>query len=92
MVAAQQERDLNNNMGLQRGSNMGSGQIKAADYVLVAEVGSASSNTGGGGAAGVLGGLIGGQAGAIVGGFRTKKLESDVVLSLTNVRRSWWWI
>lgn len=88
MVAAQQERDLNNNMGLQHGSNMGVGQIKAADYVLVAEVGSANSNTGGGGAAGLLGGMIGGRAGAIVGGFRTQKLESDVVLSLTNVRTS----
>ncbi len=88
MTAAAQERDLNNNMGLQHGSNMGMGQIKAADYVLVAEVGSASSNTGGGGAAGMLGGLIGGRAGALVGGFRTQKLESDVVLSLTNVRTS----
>ena len=88
MVAAQQERDLNNNMGLQHGSNVGQGQIKAADYVLVAEVGSASSNTGGGGAAGLLGGLIGGSAGAVVGGFRTQKMEADVVLSLTNVRTS----
>lgn len=88
MTAAKQERDLNDNMGLQHGSNMGQGQIKAADYVLVAEVGSASSNTGGGGAAGLLGGLIGGRAGAVVGGFRTQKLESDVVLSLTNVRTS----
>ena len=88
MTAAQQERDLNNNMGLQHGSNMGMGQIKAADYVLVAEVGSASSNTGGGGAAGVLGGIIGGRVGGIVGGFRTQKLESDVVLSITNVRTS----
>ncbi len=88
MTAAKQERDLNSDMGLQHGSNMGKGQIKAADYVLVAEVGSASSNTGGGGAAGLLGGLIGGRAGAVVGGFRTQKLESDVVLSLTDVRTS----
>jgi hypothetical protein len=88
MDAAQRERDIGGSLGLQHGSNMGKGQIKAADFVLVAEVGSADSNTGGGGAAGLLGGLVGGRAGAIVGGFRTKKSEADVVLSLTDVRTS----
>ncbi len=88
MDAAARERDLNNSMGLQHGSNVGKGQIKAADFVLVAEVGSADSNTGGGGAAGILGGIVGGKAGAVIGGFRTKKLEADVVLSLTDVRTS----
>jgi hypothetical protein len=86
--AAANERNLNNSMGLQHGSNMGQNQIKAADYVLVAEVGSANSNTGGGGAAGLIGGIVGGKAGAIVGGFRTKKLEADTVLSLTDARTS----
>ncbi|HTN41124.1 MAG TPA: CsgG/HfaB family protein, partial [Asticcacaulis sp.] len=88
MDAAAREREIGGSLGLQQGSNMGKGQIKAADFVLVAEVGSADSNTGGGGAAGLIGGLVGGRAGAIVGGFRTKKLESDVVLSLTDVRTS----
>ncbi len=88
MNAAAKERELNQNLGLQRGSNVGKGQIKAADFVLVAEVGSADSNTGGAGAAGLIGGLVGGKAGAVIGGFRTKKLESDVVLSLTDVRTS----
>ncbi len=88
MDAAAREREIGGNLGLQRGSNVGKGQIKAADFVLVAEVGSADSNTGGGGAAGLLGGLVGGRAGAIVGGFRTKKSEADVVLSLTDVRTS----
>lgn len=88
MNAAARERELNQNLGLQRGSNVGKGQIKAADFVLVAEVGSADSNTGGAGAAGLIGGLVGGRAGAVIGGFRTKKLEADVVLSLTDVRTS----
>lgn len=88
MNAAAKEREIGQNLGLQRGSNVGKGQIKAADFVLVAEVGSADSNTGGGGAAGLIGGLVGGRAGAVIGGFRTKKLESDVVLSLTDVRTS----
>ena len=88
MTAAQKEREIGQNLGLQRGSNVGKGQIKAADFVLVAEVGSADSNTGGAGAAGLIGGLVGGRAGAVIGGFRTKKLEADVVLSLTDVRTS----
>jgi len=86
--AAQAERDLQQNLGLQRGSNVGQNQIKAADFVLVAEVASADSNTGGNAAAGIVGGLIGGRAGAVVGGFRTKKLEANTVLSLTDVRTS----
>lgn len=88
MNAAAAERELNANLGLQRGSNVGQGQIKAADFVLVAEVASADSNTGGAGAAGLVGGLVGGRAGALIGGLRTKKLESNVVLSLTDVRTS----
>jgi hypothetical protein len=88
MDAAARERDLNANLGLQRGSNVGKGQIKAADFVLVAEVASADANTGGAGAAGLIGGMVGGRAGAIIGGFRTKKLEANTVLSLTDVRTS----
>ncbi|WKL55871.1 CsgG/HfaB family protein [Asticcacaulis sp. ZE23SCel15] len=88
MDVAQRERELGNSMGLQRGSNMGKGQIKAADFVLVAEVSAADSNTGGGGAAGLIGGLVGGRAGAVVGGFRTKKMEAETILSLTDVRTS----
>jgi len=88
MNAAQRERELNNNLGLQAGSNVGKNQIKAADFVLVAEVAAADSNTGGGGAAGILGGMVGGRAGAVIGGFRTKKLEANTVLSLTDVRTS----
>ncbi|MBO9710776.1 MAG: SH3 domain-containing protein [Caulobacter sp.] len=84
--AAQAERNIGGNLGLQRGSNVGQGQVKAADYVLVAEVQGSNSNASGGAVAGALGGLIGGRAGALVGGLKTKKLEANTVLSLTNVR------
>lgn len=88
MNAAQRERDLAAGIGLQGGSNVGQNQIKAADFVLVAEVAAADSNTGGGGAAGIIGGMVGGRAGAVIGGFRTKKLEANTILSLTDVRTS----
>ncbi|MGK6320657.1 CsgG/HfaB family protein [Sphingomonas sp. DT-204] len=86
LQAAERERQIGGHLGLQRGSNVGQGQIKAADYVLVAEVQGANSNVSGGGAGGLIGGLVGGRLGALAGGLRTKKLEANTVLSLTNVR------
>ena len=47
LSAAQRERDIGGGLGMQRGSNVGQGQIKAADYVLVAEVQAADRNSGG---------------------------------------------
>jgi curli biogenesis system outer membrane secretion channel CsgG len=84
--AAQRERDIGSGLGLQRQSNVGQGQIKAADYVLVAEIQRADSNTSGGGAAGAIGGIFGGRVGGLLGGIKTKKLDANTVLSLTNVR------
>ncbi|MFM9829045.1 MAG: CsgG/HfaB family protein [Sphingomonas sp.] len=84
--AAVQERDIGSGLGLQRKSNVGQGQIKAADYVLVAEIQGANANVSGGGAAGVAGAIVGGPLGGLLGGIRSKKLEANTVLSLTNVR------
>jgi hypothetical protein len=84
--AAVTERDIGAGLGMQRGSNVGQGQVKAADYVLVAELQAADGNAGGSALAGIAGGLLGGTAGAIVGGIKTRKLEANTVLSLTNVR------
>lgn len=86
LSAAQRERDIGANLGLQRRSNVGQGQIKAADYVLVAEVQAADRNAGGSSVGGAVGGIIGGPFGGILGGIKTKKLEANTVLSLTNVR------
>ena len=49
LSAAQRERDIGGGLGMQRGSNVGQGQIKAADYVLVAEVQAADRDFGGSG-------------------------------------------
>ena len=87
LKAASKERDIEAGLGLQRKSNVGQGQIKAADYVLVAEVQAANSNSQGSGAAGAIGGLLGGRVvGGLLGGIKSKKLEANTVLSLTNVR------
>jgi curli biogenesis system outer membrane secretion channel CsgG len=84
--AAQRERDIGGNLGLQRKSNVGQGQIKAADYVLVAEIQGANSNASGSAVGGGLGAVVGGRLGGLLGGLKTKKLEANTVLSLTNVR------
>ncbi|MBN9015542.1 MAG: hypothetical protein J0H25_21515 [Rhizobiales bacterium] len=86
LQAAQLERNIGSDLGLQRRSNVGQGQIKAADYVLVAEIQGANSNVSGGGGVGAIGGLSGGRFGALAGGLRSKKMEANTVLSITNVR------
>nr|WP_223799797.1 CsgG/HfaB family protein [Sphingomonas nostoxanthinifaciens] len=84
--AAELERNIGGGLGLQRGSNVGVGQIKAADYVLVAEVQAANRNASGSAVGGALGGLVGGRFGALAGGVGSRKMEANTVLSLTNVR------
>jgi hypothetical protein len=86
LSAAQRERDIGGDLGLQRRSNVGQGQIKAADYVLVAEVQAANRNSGGSAVGAGIGGLVGGRFGGLVGGIGSRKMEANTVLSLTNVR------
>lgn len=86
LIAASRERMIDGELGMQSRSNVGRGQIKAADYVLLAEMQGANSNVSGGGVAGAVGGLLGGRVGGLLGGLRSKKLEANTVLSLTNVR------
>lgn len=92
MDAAMSERALAADGQLRNRSNVGRGQIRAADYVMVPDLISRNSNAGGGGvgaaAAGLLGGLIGGRAGVVVGGLNVRSRTADVVLTVTDVRSS----
>src|SRR5262249_1467051 len=56
--AAMQERNLAGGGQLQRGSNVGGGQIRAADYVLLADVVAQDNNSSGGGVGAAGGGPI----------------------------------
>ena len=86
------ERALAEQGELQRGSNMGAGQVKAADYFLQPDIVSTNKNSGGGGAGAALGGVLGhfggwaGAVGAVAGGINVKKGEANVTLSLVNAR------
>ncbi|MET0582252.1 MAG: CsgG/HfaB family protein [Pseudoxanthomonas sp.] len=86
--AAMGERALASSGELRGRSNIGKGQIKAADYVLVPDLIANNNDAGGNALGGLLGGLIGGNAGAIVGGLNFKKKTADVVLTVTDVRSS----
>jgi hypothetical protein len=68
------------------GSNIGKGQMKAADYVLVPDLASQNANSGGKKIGGGLGGLLGHKFGAVIGGVSLKSKTADVVLTLTDVR------
>ncbi len=86
---AQQERALASSGDLRPNSNVGKGQVKAADYVMVPDIVSKNNNASGTNVGGFLGGLVGGgTVGAIVGGININKKTADVVLSITDVRSS----
>lgn len=84
------ERALADSGELQAHSNVGKAQVKAADYVLVPDIVTGNSNSGGGGAGAVLGGLgraFGGAfLGGIAGGLNIKKKEANVTLTVVNTR------
>ncbi|HSM27262.1 MAG TPA: SH3 domain-containing protein [Thioalkalivibrio sp.] len=82
--ALQRERALAAGGELQRGSAMGGGQMAAADFIITPSIIHSDSNAGG--SFGGLGGLLPGSVGIIAGGIRTTQLESQVMLTLVNVR------
>ena len=86
------ERALAEQGELQKGSRMGAGQVKAADYFLQPDIVTANQNSGGSGVGAGLGGILGhmggwaGTVGALAGGINVKKGEANVTLSLVNAR------
>lgn len=80
------ERAMADNGELQGGSNLGKGQVKAADYFLQPDIVSGNSHSGGNAVGGALGGLLGHGFGAIAGGININKKEANVTLSLVNAR------
>lgn len=93
MQSRAMERAMADQGELQRGSNLGKGQVKAADYFLQPDIVSTNKNSGGGGVGGALGGALGGMfggagrvLGGIAGGINIKKGEASVTLSLVNAR------
>lgn len=83
MQNLQQERALGHGGDLRQGSNVGMGQMQAADFVLTPHVQVASSDTGG------VGGLLAGRLGvigAIAGGLKFKEASTSILVA--DVRSS----
>lgn len=81
------ERDLVGGDELQRGSNIGKAQMVAADYFMLPDVITGDQDAGGKSLGGGLGGFLGGRTfGGVLGGIKTKKLEAQTVLTVTNAR------
>ena len=85
---AQQERALAAGGTLQGGSNIGAGQVRAADYILVPDIVSRNGNASGTNVGGILGGFLPGGFGAIASHINISSKTADVVLTVTNVRTS----
>jgi len=88
MASRNMERAMADSGELQAGSNLGKGQVKAADYFLQPDIVSSNKNSGGNALGGVLGafGSRFGAVGAIAGGISIKKKEANVTLSVVNAR------
>lgn len=87
LAAAQRERALSSGGALQQGSNLGGGQIVAADYVMVPDIVSQNANASGNNFGAALGGLLGNRTlGALAGGLSFNSSTADVTLAITNVR------
>ena len=78
-----QERDLARSGELQSDSNIGKGQMVAADFIVTPSVVFSENNAGGVG--GAIGGLLGGRGGqalgAITGGLKFKQAETSMLLA-----------
>jgi curli biogenesis system outer membrane secretion channel CsgG len=87
MQMRQDERALADSGELQRGSNLGKGQVKAADYILIPDIVTSEGNAGGFGAGlGSLGRGLGGRLGGVLGGITVKTSKAHTLLTLVNAR------
>ncbi len=79
MQNLQQERALAQSGNLRQGSNLGQGQMQAADFVMTPNVQIAAQTTGGvGGALAGLGGRLG-ALGAIAGGLKFREASTSLL-------------
>lgn len=88
MDASQRERDLSAGGQLRARSNLGLGQVRAADYVMVPDLVSQNADAGGNAVGGLLSSLVGGRAGQVLGGMNLRSKTADVLLAVTDVRSS----
>jgi len=72
------ERDLAASGEVRSGSNMGKGQMVAADYTMSPTINFSEKGTGGLG--GLLGGAVGGVVGGVIGGLKANEASTTLLL------------
>ncbi len=81
-----QERGLNDSGDLQRGSNLGRGQVLAADFFIIPDIARQNSNSGGGNFGGMAGHFLPGGFGAIAGSISVQSKEANTLITLVDAR------
>jgi curli biogenesis system outer membrane secretion channel CsgG len=82
MASIQRERELARGGELQQSSNVGGGQMVAADYVLTPHIIFSEGNAGGIG--GAAAGLMGRRLGAVAGGLKFKEAQTSMLIADTR--------
>jgi len=86
LAMRQGEAGLNASGDLQRGSNVGRGQIAAADFFIIPDIAGSNKNSGGNNLGAMAGSFLPGGFGALAGSLRVKKSEAHTLLTLEDAR------
>lgn len=81
-----QEAALGASGDLRRGSNVGKGQVAAADYFIIPDIANSDFNSGGSAIGAVAGSFLPGGFGALAGNLRTKKAQAQALITLVDAR------
>jgi curli biogenesis system outer membrane secretion channel CsgG len=88
LAMRREEADLGASGDLRRGSNIGKGQVAAADFFIIPDLANSNSNAGGtnlGAVTSAFGRRLGGF-GALAGSIQTKRSEAQALVTLENAR------
>jgi hypothetical protein len=86
LAMRQQEAGLNSSGDLQRGSNLGRGQVLAADYFIIPDISNQNANSGGGNIGAAFGHFLPGGFGAIAGSISVQSKEASTLITLVDAR------
>jgi curli biogenesis system outer membrane secretion channel CsgG len=81
-----QEEALNSSGELQRGSNLGRGQVLAADYFLIPDITHQNANSGGGNVGAAFGRFVPGGWGAALGSIDIRTKQASTLITLVDAR------
>ncbi|MHB9116728.1 MAG: CsgG/HfaB family protein [Burkholderiales bacterium] len=85
---SERERALARNGTLRHRSNVGKGQVKAADYLITPDIVSNNNNAGGNALGALLGAVVPGVGGVIASNITLNNKSADVTLAVTDTRSS----